>query len=50
MTSDNYDQFLLLMSIAEIITTLDGWVWGTVMMVLIIAVGILLSVRTGFSS
>ena len=36
------------MSIGEIISTLDGWVWGTVMMVLIIVVGILLSVRTGF--
>ena len=36
------------MSIGEIISTLDGWVGGTVMMVLIIVVGILLSVRTGF--
>ena len=36
------------MTIGEIISTLDGWVWGTVMMVLIIAVGILLSVRTKF--
>ena len=34
------------MSISELISTLDGWVWGTVMMVLIIVVGILLSVRS----
>ncbi len=37
------------MSIAEIITKIDGWVWGPVMMVLIIGVGILLSVRTGWT-
>ena len=34
------------MTIGEIITKLDGWVWGTVMMVLIIAVGITLSIRS----
>ena len=36
------------MSISEFIGWLDGLVWGTVMMVLIIVVGILLSVRTKF--
>ena len=36
------------MSVSELISYLDGLVWGTVMMVLIIVVGILLSVRTGF--
>ena len=36
------------MSVGEFITWLDGLVWGTVMMVLIIVVGILLSVRTKF--
>ena len=36
------------MSIGEFISYLDGLVWGTVMMVLIIVVGILLSVRTKF--
>ena len=36
------------MSIGELISYLDGLVWGTVMMVLIIVVGILLSVRTKF--
>ena len=36
------------MSIGEIISTLDGWVWGIVMMVLIIAVGIVLSTKTKF--
>ena len=36
------------MSIGEFIGWLDGLVWGTVMMVLIIVVGILLSVRTKF--
>ena len=34
------------MSVGEFIGWLDGLVWGTVMMVLIIVVGILLSVRT----
>ncbi|MBQ6315320.1 MAG: sodium:alanine symporter family protein [Mogibacterium sp.] len=34
---------------AELITKIDGWVWGPVMMVLIIGVGILLSVRTGWT-
>ena len=36
------------MSVGEFIGWLDGLVWGTVMMVLIIVVGILLSVRTKF--
>ena len=36
------------MSVGEFISWLDGLVWGTVMMVLIIVVGILLSVRTKF--
>ena len=37
------------MSIGELISTLDGWVWGTVMMVLIIVVGILLSIRSSWT-
>jgi AGCS family alanine or glycine:cation symporter len=37
------------MSIGELISTLDGWVWGTVMMVLIIVVGILLSIRSNWT-
>ena len=36
------------MSVGEFIGWLDGLVWGTVMMVLIIVVGILLSVKTKF--
>ena len=36
------------MSVGEFIGWLDGLVWGTVMMVLIIVVGVLLSVRTKF--
>ena len=36
------------MTVGEFISYLDGLVWGTVMMVLIIVVGILLSVRTKF--
>ena len=36
------------MTVGEFIGWLDGLVWGTVMMVLIIVVGVLLSVRTKF--
>ena len=36
------------MSIGDILNTIDGWVWGIVMMVLIIAVGITLSAKTKF--
>ena len=36
------------MSVGEFIGWLDGLVWGTVMMVLIIVVGILLSIKTKF--
>ena len=38
------------MSIAEIITKIDGWVWGPVLLVLLAGTGIYLSVRMGFPS
>ncbi|MFR5876488.1 MAG: alanine/glycine:cation symporter family protein [Eubacterium sp.] len=42
-------QFLTLaMSVNDIIDKIDGWVWGWVLIVLILAAGIWLSVRTGF--
>ncbi len=37
------------MSIGEFITYADGLIWGPVMMVLIIGVGVILSVRTGWT-
>ncbi len=36
------------MSIAEIITKIDGWVWGPVLLVLLAGTGVYLSVRMGF--
>lgn len=39
---------VLAMSINEIIEKIDGWVWGWVLIVLILAAGIWLTVRTGF--
>ena len=38
----------LAMSFNEIIDKIDGWVWGWVLIILILAAGIWLSVRTGF--
>ncbi len=39
---------LLAMSVNDIITKIDDWVWGWVLIILILAAGIWLSVRTGF--
>jgi AGCS family alanine or glycine:cation symporter len=36
------------MSFAEVISKIDGFVWGPVMLVLLIGTGIILTVRTGF--
>jgi AGCS family alanine or glycine:cation symporter len=38
----------LAMSINDIIDKVDGWVWGWVLIILILAAGIWLSIRTGF--
>jgi AGCS family alanine or glycine:cation symporter len=40
--------FVLTMSINDIIDKVDGWVWGWVLIILILAAGVWLSVRTGF--
>ena len=32
----------------EILSKIDGWVWGVPLIVLILAVGLLLTIRTGF--
>jgi AGCS family alanine or glycine:cation symporter len=40
--------FNLAMSINDIIDKVDGWVWGWVLIILILAAGIWLSIRTGF--
>ena len=42
------EHFLLAMSFNDIINKIDGWVWGWVLIILILAAGIWLSVRTGF--
>ena len=36
------------MSIAEIITKVDGWVWGPVLLILLAGTGVYLSLRMGF--
>ena len=36
------------LSINDIITKVDDWVWGWVLIVLILAAGVWLTVRTGF--
>lgn len=41
-------QPLLAITFNEIIEKIDGWVWGWVLIVLILAAGIWLSIRTGF--
>lgn len=42
------NELLLAISINEIIDKIDGWVWGWVLIILILAAGIWLSIRTGF--
>ena len=42
------DNLLLAMSVNDIIDKVDGFVWGWTLIVLILAAGIWLSVRTGF--
>lgn len=39
---------VLAMSVNDIIEKIDGWVWGWVLIILILAAGIWLTVRTGF--
>ncbi len=40
--------FTLAMSFNDVIEKIDGWVWGWVLIALILAAGLWLSVRTGF--
>jgi AGCS family alanine or glycine:cation symporter len=40
--------FNLALSVNDIISKVDGWVWGWVLIILILAAGVWLSVRTGF--
>lgn len=39
---------LLAISVNDIITKIDNWVWGWFLIILILTAGIWLSVRTGF--
>ena len=36
------------MSFATILETIDGWVWGPVMLVILVGTGIFLTLRTKF--
>lgn len=40
--------FTLAMSFNDVIEKIDGWVWGWVLIALILVAGLWLSVRTGF--
>ena len=42
------NNILLAMSFNDIISEIDGWVWGWFLIILILAAGIWLSIRTGF--
>ncbi len=42
------NNYLLAMSIDDVINKIDGWVWGWVLIILILAAGLWLTVRTGF--
>jgi len=42
------DNILLQISVNDVINKVDGWIWGWPLIILILAAGIWLSVRTGF--
>ena len=42
------NSFALAMSFNDVIEKIDGWVWGWVLIALILVAGLWLSVRTGF--